>query len=98
MADSYKVEWVKAMQEEIKSLHENHTYDLVELPKGRKALKNKWVYRLKNEENNPRPRYKARLVVKWFNQKKGVDFEEIFSTVVNMSSTRVVLGLAARPD
>ena len=98
MANSHKVEWVKAMQEEIKSLHENHTYDLVELPKGRKALKNKWVYRLKNEENNPRPRYKARLVVKGFNQKKGVDFEEIFSPVVKMSSIRVVLGLAASLD
>ena len=40
--------------------------------------------------------YKARLVVKGFNQKKGIDFEEIFSPVVKMSSIRVALGLAAR--
>ena len=78
MADSHKIEWVKAMQEEMKSLHENHTYDLVELPKGRKALRNKWVYKLKNEENNPRPRYKARLVVKGFNQKKGKILKRCF--------------------
>ena len=71
MADSHKVEWVKAMQEDMKSLHENHTYDLVELPKGRKALRNKWVYRLKNEESNPRPRYKASLVVKVSIRRKG---------------------------
>ena len=58
------------MQEEVKSLHENHTYDLMELPKGRKTWRNKWVYRLKNEENDRRPRYKAHLVVKEFNQKK----------------------------
>ncbi|CAL9017851.1 unnamed protein product [Prunus brigantina] len=37
-------EWLKAMHEEMQSLHENHTYDLVNLPKGRRALKNKWVY------------------------------------------------------
>ena len=30
-----KEEWIKAMNEEITSLHENHTYDLVELPKGK---------------------------------------------------------------
>jgi len=71
MVDSHKMEWVKAMQEEMKPFHKNHTYDLVELPKGRKALRKKWVYRLKNEENNPRLRYKACLVVKGFNKKKG---------------------------
>ena len=84
------------MQEEMKSLCENHTYDLVKLPKGKKALKNKWVYRMKAENNSSQLRYKARLVVKGFGQKKGVDFEEIFSPVVKMSSIRVVLSLAAR--
>ncbi|CAL9011600.1 unnamed protein product [Prunus brigantina] len=88
-------EWLKAMHEEKQSLHENHTYDLVNLPKDRKALKNKWVYRLKTEENNSKPRFKARLVVKGFSHKKGIDFEEIFSPVLKMSSIRVVLGLAA---
>jgi len=67
MADSHKVEWVKVIQKEMKSLRENHTYDIVELLKERKALRNKWVYRLKMEENNPRSRYKARLVVKGLN-------------------------------
>ena len=86
------------MQEELQSLHENLTYKLVVLPKGKRALKNKWVYKLKTEENNSRPRYKARLVVKGFSQKKGIDFEEIFPPVVKMSSIRVVLGLAASLD
>ena len=86
------------MQDEMQSLHENHTYELVKLPKGRRALKNKWVYRIKFEDGSSKPRYKARLVVKGFNQKKGIDFEEIFSPVVKMSSIRVVLGLAAALD
>ena len=60
-----------------------------------KALKNKWVLKTKPEPNRSQPRYKTRLVVKGFSQKKGIDFEEIFSPVVKMSSIRVVLGLAA---
>ena len=95
LTDDHKGEWLEAMQEEMQSLHENQTYELVELPKGKRALRNKWVYRLKTEENSSRPRFKARLVVKGFNQKKGIDFEEIFSPVVKMTSIRVVLGLAA---
>ena len=47
-----KNEWVKAMQEEMRSLLENHTYNLVKLPKEKKALKNKWVYKLKIENNS----------------------------------------------
>ena len=38
IVDVHQKEWKIVMQEEIKSLHENHTYDLVGLPKGRKAL------------------------------------------------------------
>ena len=47
MEDEYKKEWMEAMQEEMDSLYKNHTYELVKLPKGKKTLKNKWVYRIK---------------------------------------------------
>ncbi|KAL3835280.1 hypothetical protein ACJIZ3_003671 [Penstemon smallii] len=94
MESEDKEKWLSAMKEEMKSLHDNATFELTTLPKGKKALKNKWVYRVKQEEN-ALPRYKARLVVKGFSQKKGIDFDETFSPVVKMSSIRIVLGLAA---
>ena len=77
---------MQAMKEEMQSLIENETYDLVKLLEGRKTLRNKWVFKLKNEDNNSNPRYKAHIVVKGCNQKKGMDFEEIFSPVVKMTS------------
>nr|GFB82954.1 retrovirus-related Pol polyprotein from transposon TNT 1-94 [Tanacetum cinerariifolium] len=81
MEDKHKKEWFEAMQDEMNSLHENNTFELVKLPKGKRALKNKWVYKLKTEEHTSRLRYKARLVVKGFSQKRGIDFDEIFSSV-----------------
>jgi hypothetical protein len=47
------------------------------------------------EEDGGKKRYKARLVVKGFAQKKGIDFDEIFSPVVKMTSIRTILSLVA---
>jgi len=58
------------MQDEMQSLLGNQTFELVKLLEGKRTLKNRRIYRLKHEENSSSPRYKARLVVKGFRQKK----------------------------
>ena len=75
--------WELAMKDEMDSLLGNPTRELTELPVGEKALHNKWVYRIKNEYDDSKC-YKARLVVKWFQQKKDIDYSKIFSPVVKM--------------
>ena len=82
------------MKDEMDSLLGNQTWELTELLVGKKALHNKWVYRIKNEHDGSK-RYKARLVVKGFQQKEGIDFTEIFSPVVKMSTIRPILGMVA---
>ncbi|MCO5606659.1 hypothetical protein L7F22_060847 [Adiantum nelumboides] len=84
------------MQEEIKALHANDTWDLVELPKGRKAIPNKWVYKIKTVD--AKPKYKARLVAKGYAQTKGIDFQEVFSPVVKMTTLRVLFAIVAALD
>ena len=49
------------------------------------------------EEDGGEKRYKARLVVKGFAQKKGIDFDEIFS-LVKMTSIRTILSLVVVED
>lgn len=61
----------------------------------KKAIKNKWIFRLKIDETRSQPRYKEILVVEGFWQKMGIDFDEIFSHVVKVSFIRIILGLAA---
>ncbi|RVW14202.1 Retrovirus-related Pol polyprotein from transposon TNT 1-94 [Vitis vinifera] len=48
---------------------------------------------LRRSTRERQPSRRARLVVKGFSQKKGIEFEDIFSPMVKMSSIRVVLGL-----
>ena len=86
------------MQGKMGLLQENHTYDLVSLPRGRTTMKCKWIFKLKTQNNSLKPKYKARLVVKGFGQKKGVEFHEIVSLVIKMFSIRVALGMATTMD
>ena len=65
LQDENSSKWELAMKDEMDSLLGNQTWELTKLPVGKKALHNKWVYRIKNEHDDSK-RYKARLVVKGF--------------------------------
>ena len=68
--DTHNRKWLSVMHDEMDSLLENPTYELTELPRGKRALRNKWVYKLKPRDTINPPRYKAHIVVKGFQQKK----------------------------
>ncbi len=55
---------MEAMQEEFDSRQVNKTWELTELPKGRKVLLGRWVYKKKYGPTGAVERYKARWVVK----------------------------------
>ncbi|CAI7753919.1 unnamed protein product [Closterium sp. NIES-53] len=55
-------EWKKAMESELKSIEENGTWELAELPEGRKAITSKWLFKIKSDADGKIERYKSRLV------------------------------------
>ncbi|GMF39234.1 unnamed protein product [Phytophthora fragariaefolia] len=86
------------MDSEIQSHEDNETWVLVPRPKDRNVLKNRWVYVIKYKSDGSVDRFKARLVIKGFLQKYGIDYTEIFAPVVRMEILRLFLALAAAMD
>ncbi|KAK8916316.1 hypothetical protein KSP39_PZI023164 [Platanthera zijinensis] len=91
-------QWELAMVDEMESLRKNQTWGLCKLPKGRKAIGSKWVFKQKVKADGTVEKYKARLVAKGFSQVEGVDYDEIFSPVAKLTSIRMVLSIAAVHD
>ena len=86
---------IAAMDEEISQINKQRTWKLVELPKGQKAVRCKWVYTAKRDSQNRITRHRARLVAKGFTQQKVINYEEVFSPVVKYSTIRFLLAMAA---
>lgn len=75
MSSVQKDKWIIAMQDEIESMKENKTWNLVELPSDRKAIGCKWIFKIKMDSSGKISRYKARLVAQGFSQKFGIDYD-----------------------
>jgi len=90
--------WRKAMVEEVESPHVNDTWELAEFPKEKKVIWCKWVYAKKEGSSDGSVCYKAILRAKGYVQKKGIDYNEVFSPVVKHSSIRILLELEAQYD
>ena len=88
--------WKEAMQVEMKSFKDNNVWELVTLPKNKKLVGSKWVYKVKVDGDGHDVRFKARLVAPGFTQTKGADYDETFCPVVRMESVRTVISLAVR--
>ena len=87
--------WRDACQDEMESIIKNNTWDLVDLPKGAKAIGLKWIFKIKRNADGSISKYKSRLVAKGYIQRHGVDFEEVFAPVVRIETVRFIIVLAA---
>ena len=61
-----KGEWIKAIEEEITSMRSNHVWKLVNLPRGHKEIRNKWVLKIKRKVDRSIKRNKAHFIAKGY--------------------------------
>ncbi|RVW67457.1 Retrovirus-related Pol polyprotein from transposon TNT 1-94 [Vitis vinifera] len=84
-------EWKTAVQEEIQALEKNGTWEISELPEGKRPVGCKWIFTVKHNPDGSINRFKARLVAKGFTQSYGIDYEETFAPVAKLNSHQSVI-------
>ncbi|GKA19098.1 putative RNA-directed DNA polymerase [Tanacetum coccineum] len=88
-------QWREAIKSEIEFILQNHTWKLMDLPPGYKPLDYKWIFKKKMKADGTIDKYKARLVIKGFRQRGGLEFFDTYSPVTRITSIRMILAIAA---
>jgi hypothetical protein len=82
------------MDEKMATLDVNVTWELVALPKDKKIIGCKWVYKVKHNVDGFVSKYKARLVAKGFSQTYGINYEETYNLIAKMTTIRTIIVMA----
>nr|GEU79335.1 copia protein [Tanacetum cinerariifolium] len=67
---------------------------LVDLPKGKRVVDSKWVFKNKKDERGIIVENKARFVVQGHTQEEGIDYDEVFALVARIEAIRLFLAYA----
>lgn len=97
LSGAEKEEWRAAMDQEFQSIEKNEVWKLEStLPKGKKAIGTKWVFKRKLNADGEIERYKARLVALGYSQQLGADYDDTFCPVVRFESVRTLIAIAVQ--
>jgi len=90
--------WKMTMKNEIQSLKNNNTWDIVNMLSDQHVLKECWVYKVKRDAHGQVSCYKACWVVKGYEQQFDIDYDQIFVSVIKLQTYKTLFALATHYD
>lgn len=94
MSGPYAKQWKEAMDRQMESFANRGTWELVFRSKDMPVLTGRWVYKIKKKPDES-ILYKARWVVRGFEQIYGINYNQKFASVVKSMSFKVLFAIMA---
>ncbi len=98
MNDLSRDEWLKVMKNENKFLLINEIWTLTNSLRNRRVLRDKWVYKIKREKHDEILRYKARWVIREFEQVERLNYTKTFASMIKSMSYKAMYVIAVVND
>ncbi|RKK07014.1 Retrovirus-related Pol polyprotein from transposon TNT 1-94 [Fusarium oxysporum f. sp. cepae] len=95
----YREHWLRAIHSELRSILTKGIWRILDRNQAHhKPLTVKWVFKVKKNEEGGLDKFKARLVVRGFEQQPGFDYDQTFASVAKVATWRILLTVAACLD
>ena len=88
--------WINAIEEEIKAIEKNNTWQLIDIPVRKKAIEIKWIFKTKKKLNGEVERYKTRLVAEGYKQQPGIDYQKVFSLIARIEIVKLIVSFVVQ--
>ena len=82
-------------QSDLDSILQDYTWELGDLSPSCKLLGSNWIFKSKMKSDGSIDKYKARLVIKGYRQREGLDYFDTYSFMTRINSIRMILVIAA---
>jgi hypothetical protein len=86
-------DWKLAIKSEMDSIMKNQTWEVIDRPTGKNPITAKWIFKVKRGSSGQVSKLKVRIVPRGFQQRAGIDYNDIFALVVRWSTIRTILFL-----
>ena len=101
LASDHREQWLEAIFKEYTAILSHNVFEVVrrvDCPAGINVMRNHCIFTVKPNQDGSIERFKCRLVADGNSQTYGVNFTDIFATVVKFSTFRMALHIAAVRD
>ncbi|MBW0511819.1 hypothetical protein O181_051534 [Austropuccinia psidii MF-1] len=93
MKSELNQQWKNAISNELENMEKHQVWSSTTIDKDITPVSTTWVFKRKTNKNGNLTKFKARLCIRGFHQKEGINYDNVFSPTERLTLLRLLLTL-----